>query len=485
MLGGHKLVVHTNNADDPYVTVPDHEDYDEEDDEDLLVKQTDIVLCVGRTEEEASTLEVYLYEEDGGKLYVHHDFNLPSFPLSLCWMDCDPRLESAAPTNSQGFTESSAASKGSFLAVGTFQTGIELWNLDVLDVLEPVGTLGGRDDPDPEVVRQAVEAEQRAKKKKGGKKAVMDAALQAKLMGELREGSHADAVMSLAWHPAARTRLASGSADKTVKLWDVCTQKCVNTFDTLHTDKVQSLNWNYTESNVLLTGSYDKRVCVVDIRANIRGGEGVLPFQLSADIEQARWSPHQPFLFACALENGHVVFFDARQTAKTPMFTLAAHNQACTNISFNAVLPTCFATASLDKTVKIWDFNPQPSLVSSKDMKPVGSIFAAEFDKNYAHVLAVGGDKGKVGVWDLREDSKCRAKYGEECDGRMGGRSETTPAVNPFAIPANGTLNAQPPTTTQTATSSSSSSSTAAASKDKKKKKMKTSLRRTRDDESD
>lgn len=484
MLGGSKLVVHENNADDPYVTVPDHEDYDEEDDEDLVVKKSDIVICVGKTEEEASTLEVYLYEEEGGKLYVHHDFNLPSFPLSLCWMDCDPRssnmTQSSAPTSSQSFTDSASAGKGSFLAVGTFQCGIELWNLDVLDVLEPVGTLGGRNEPDPEVVRRAVEEENKLKKKKGSKKAALSASLQAKLMGELKEGSHADAVMSLAWHPASRTRLASGSADHTVKLWDVVTQKCVTTLDSIHSNKVQALNWNYVESNVLLTGSYDQTVCVVDVRANTKAKEGVMSFKLGADIEQAKWSPHQPFLFACSLENGHVVFFDARQASKAPMFTLAAHAAPCTNLSFNAVLPSCFATASLDKTVKIWDFNPTPTLVSTKDMKPVGSIFSAEFDKNYAHVLAVGGDKGKLGIWDLREDAKCRAKYGEECDGQMG-----RPATqqNPFAMTP-GTLNTHVPTTTPTPTESASSSS-APASKDKKKKKMKTTVRRTRDEDSD
>lgn len=490
MLGGHKLVVHENNAEDPYVTIPDHEDYDEEDDEDLLVKQTDVMICVGKTEEEASTLEVYLYEEESGNLYVHHDFNLPSFPLSLCWMDCDPRTSSAAaatPTASSStpatsFTASADAARGSFLAVGTFQTGIEIWNLDVLDVLEPVAVLGGRDDPDPAAIRAAVEAEQRASKGKGkkGKKGAISAAMQAKLLGDLRPGSHADAVMSLAWHPAARTRLASGSADHTVKLWDVCTQQCVSTLSSLHSNKVQSLQWNYSEPNVLLSGAYDQTVCVADVRANTNAKEGVMQFGVGADIEQVKWSPHQAFLFAASLDNGHVVFFDARQTTKQPMFTLAAHTQACTNITFNSVLPTCFATAGLDKTVKIWDFNPQPSLVATKEVKALGSIFTANFDTNYAHILAMGGDKGKLGIWDIREDSGCRSKYGEECDGKQRTGPAAAP-VNPFAMPA-GAAVAPAPTA---ATTQSATSSTAAPTADKKKKKMKTTIRRKRDEDSD
>jgi periodic tryptophan protein 1 len=53
--------------------------------------------------------------------------------------------------------------------------------------------------------------------------------------------------------------LASGSADCTVKLWDVSSQQCSTTL-THHTDKVQALAWHPTEAAVLATASYDKTV---------------------------------------------------------------------------------------------------------------------------------------------------------------------------------------------------------------------------------
>ena len=34
---------------------------------------------------------------------------------------------------------------GNYVAIGTFKEGIEIWNLDVLDPLEPITTLGGED----------------------------------------------------------------------------------------------------------------------------------------------------------------------------------------------------------------------------------------------------------------------------------------------------------------------------------------------------
>jgi periodic tryptophan protein 1 len=504
--------VHESNADDPYVTVPDHEDFDEDDAEDLAVKQTDVMIAVGKTEEEASTVEVYLYEETSGNLYVHHDFNLPSFPLSMCWMNCDPRGAAGAAAASASASASAApaaaaeAAPGSFLAVGTFHTGIEIWNLDVLDVLEPVAVLGGRYDPDPKAIAE-LQARESADKKSGkgkGKKGKVSAAMAAKLLGDLKPGSHADAVMTLAWHPSFRTRLASGSADQTVKLWDVTSQQCVSTLDVLHSNKVQSIAWNSVEPQVLLSGAYDQTVAVTDVRtrAGQKGApanEGSLRFRVPADIEQVRWSPHQPFMFAAALENGNVLFFDARAGSSgqtTPLFTLSAHTQAVTNVSFNPALPSSFMTAGVDKTVKIWDLAPTgPRLVTTKDVKAVGSIFAASFDTNYPHLLACGGDKAKLCIWDLREDANCRNQWGEEVDGKQGvsasraAQAAQAQTANPFAMgaatlaPAASSTGAGASASAAAASSSSSASASSGQDKDKKKKKMKTSFRRKRDEE--
>jgi len=496
-LGGTKLAVHASNSEDPYITRPDHEDSDDEEAEDLEVKKTDVLIAVGKTEDEASSVEVYLYEESSGNLYVHHDFNLPSFPLSMCWMDCDPRGAAGAPTESGAAPAAPAAdaapATGSFLAVGTFQTGIEIWNLDVLDVLEPTAVLGGRFDPDPKAIAKLqAEESAAAKKGKGGKKGAISKAMQAKLLGDLKPGSHADAVMSLAWHPSFRTRLASGSADQSMKLWDVCTQQCVRTLDAVHSNKVQSIAWNCVEPNLLLSGAYDQTVALVDVRTaagqkGVAGGEGLARWRVPADIEQVRWSPHQPFMFAAALENGLVQFFDARTASSSnggfgagPLFTLSAHTAAVTNVSFNPVLPGAVMTASIDKTVKIWDLQPTPRLISSKDVKAVGSVFAGAFDTNYPHLLAVGGDKSKLAIWDLREDGRLREHFGEECDGKKGGapRKQQQVDTTPFSF---GAAAAAP----AAASASAASAPAAAGSKgDKKEKKgMKTSYRRKREDE--
>ena len=197
------------------------EEWDEEDQEDNEVKPNDCLLVVAMTEDEFSHLEVQLFSDEGN-LFVHHDITLPDFPLSLAWMDCPPFQTS----------DGSQSTVGNYIAVGTFSPAIEIWNLDVLDPLEPTAILGG-ENPD------AANANTKKSKKNGGK-----GKEKSKKVSAFLPGSHEAAVMSLSWNSTYRQALASGSADTTVKIWDVTTQQCSHTFNH-HTDKVKQRKFLY------------------------------------------------------------------------------------------------------------------------------------------------------------------------------------------------------------------------------------------------
>ena len=83
-------------------------------------------------EDEFSQVEVYVYEEHSGNLYVHHDIMLSSYPICVEWLAVDPMTFS----NPQ-------ADKGNFLIVGQFIPHIEIWDLDILDAIEPKMVLVG------------------------------------------------------------------------------------------------------------------------------------------------------------------------------------------------------------------------------------------------------------------------------------------------------------------------------------------------------
>merc|ERR1712012_552723 len=70
------------NEEDPYITLKNDEDSD---DEDFELKPTDNLIAVGKVTDEAAVLEVHIYNAEQGNLFIHHDYILPTIPLVLEW----------------------------------------------------------------------------------------------------------------------------------------------------------------------------------------------------------------------------------------------------------------------------------------------------------------------------------------------------------------------------------------------------------------
>lgn len=376
-----------DGTEEPMAEEGDDNDDDEhdEDDEDVEILPTDAIILVASTEEEFSNLEVHVYDDDNGSLYIHHEINLPAFPLCLAWMDCAP-----VPVD-----PSTGPVDGSFVAVGTFKAGIEIWNLDVLDVLEPTATLGGEESDE----LREVAMPQISKRRKNKQVA-------------LKPGSHTDAVMCLDWNSSHRNMLASGSADSTVKVWDITTQTCLYTMSH-HTSKVQSVRWNPAETTVLASAAFDKTIIVLDGRAP----DAFSKFALSADVESLTWAPHSPSTIVAATEDGVVAGFDVRMNGSTPLFRFDAHAGAVSSISFSAHIPGMLATAGVDKTIKIWDLlENKPVCITSKEMN-VGELFSMAFYRDSPYMLAVGGSKGMLALWDTSENEGVERRFGARAQG--------------------------------------------------------------------
>lgn len=351
--------------------------YDTEDEQDNQILPTDNVLVTAvSTKDEQSELQVWILtgkdeNGEGGEFYLHHDVLLPDIPICLAWMDIPPFRNPG---------EDAQSGIGSYLAVGTFSPSIEIWNLDVIDPLEPTAVLGGED------------TSSKAGKKKSKKNRV-----------SMKPGSHTASVMGLSWNTQYRQALASSSADHTVKVWDVTSQACLNTFKH-HKDKVQSVKWHPTSAAVLASGSYDHTVCLVDCLAtpNAAGNHVTASWDLTRlvdmvtgelvssvstkdrDIESLQWNPFNDNELFVSFENGYVACIDRRVNG-TMKYGFQAHPKTVSSLSFSKDTPGMLSTASVDKTVKVWDLytanastRTPPTCVAYKSMG-VGHLLASDY----------------------------------------------------------------------------------------------------------
>ena len=105
--------------------LPDHfDDISDEEQDDYTIHPTDSLIVCGTAQDDFSNLEVYIYDENTLDLFVHHDIALSAFPLSLEWIPFKNNM------------------KCNYALVGSFTPGIEVWNLDIMDAIEPEIILG-------------------------------------------------------------------------------------------------------------------------------------------------------------------------------------------------------------------------------------------------------------------------------------------------------------------------------------------------------
>jgi len=357
------LVSFANPRDDPYYDKEEanQDDDDASDTEDFKIRPTDNLIVVGHIEGDAALLEVYVYNDVEDALYVHHDVLLPSFPMAIEWMGLERGDE-------DGNRRSNLA------AVGTMGPVIDIWDLDLVNSLEPEFSLG-----------------QKASKKK-----------------KIKGYGHKDAVLSLAWNRNAEHVLASGSVDKTVLIWDLHTAKVASTL-TAHQDMIQALQWHPFEAQNLLTGSTDKFVRLFDCSSE----NTFKQWKASGEVEKVLWNHFDPFSFMVATDSGIVQMFDARQDDKA-VWTLNAHSEGVNGLVLSTQCPGCLVTASSDKTMKVWDIaDGKPTCIHEQNMK-LGMIHCMSGCPDAPFVTVMGGDKSSdnIKVFDVREAAAVRTRFG-------------------------------------------------------------------------
>ena len=335
------LTCYTHPKEDPYVTLDNLSDTSSQD---YTINQSDNLLLVGRADEEYSVVEVHVYNDTSLDLFCHHEIMLNAYPLAIELV----RLEGL-----------------SLVAVATMEPCIELWDLDLVDAVEPCIILG--------------KLKKKKKKKKESKVSVK---------------KHTNSVLCLSWNKNTPHLLASGSADHTVRVWDLSTHKCVETLP--HPDTVQSVSWNPYNPSLLLSGCVDGSVRVYDCA---REDKLILSASLSSEVEKVVWDHFSPSHILACTENGRVFCISAE--SGDILLQISAHDGAVTDIALSTFLPGLLVSTSVDKSYKVWELSPGEAKCLHSVSPGAGKLYCAGFSPDSPYVFAVGGEKHGLRVVDL------------------------------------------------------------------------------------
>jgi WD40 repeat protein/serine/threonine protein kinase len=260
---------------------------------------------------------------------------------------------------------------------------------------------------------------------------------------------HTGLVGEIAFSPDG-TRLASASADKTVKVWDVATRQERLTLKG-HTDRVTSVTFS-PDGALLASASEDNSVRVWDavtgrerltLRVHTRpvmsvafspdgsrlasagrddtvrvwdavSGKETLTLKADSELYSVAFSPDGARIAsATGIQNqsgGTVRVWDAATGQER--LTLRGHRNNVVQVAFSPD-GTRLASASWDGTVKIWDADTGRELLTFTGH--TGSVFSIAYSSDGNRIASVGMDK-TLRVWDAasgRETLKLAGNSGQ------------------------------------------------------------------------
>lgn len=207
---------------------------------------------------------------------------------------------------------------------------------------------------------------------------------------------HSDYVCSLAFHPAGEI-IASSSRDNTIKLWNTSTGKCLLTISE-HEDWIYSLSFS-PDNNLLASGSADKTLRLWDTTT---GKQLKTPMEHPDTVWSVTFSPDGKTV-ATGNTDRQIRLWDVA-TAKCRQ-TLTGHSDRVLSVAFSPISDAGYilASGSIDCTVKIWDVRQNKVIRTLTGHQ--NWVFSVAFTPD-GQTLASGSHDGTIRLWDVKT-GKC------------------------------------------------------------------------------
>ncbi len=232
---------------------------------------------------------------------------------------------------------------------------------------------------------------------------------------------HSDAVYAVAWSPDSK-RIASGSADKTVQVWNTVSGSQASTYRG-HTDTVTTVAWA-PDGTHIASGSADKTVQVWNATT---GSQAYTHHDHSKGVTTVAWSPDGKHIASGSFDKTVQVW---NATTGSILYTYRGHTDTVSSLAWipapqtgdpawGAGMPDSqfIASGSFDKTVQVWNATTGDVLytyrgynVDAAKLNPIKGvlpdlIFVVAWSHNGKRIAAVTqeycGDECRVVViWD-------------------------------------------------------------------------------------
>ncbi|MGV9601333.1 protein kinase domain-containing protein [Streptosporangium sandarakinum] len=217
---------------------------------------------------------------------------------------------------------------------------------------------------------------------------------------------HTKGVNSVAFSPDSKT-LATGSGDKTARLWDAATRTPIGRPLTGHTKGVSSVAFS-PDGKILATGSGDKTARLWDAATRAPIGRPLTGH--TDEVLSVAFSPDGKTL-ATGSEDGTARLWNVNSSIQIGR-PLTGHTKGVTSVAFSPDGKT-LATGSEDGTTRLWNVATRAPI--DRPLIAYGQVFSVAFSPD-GKTLATGSGDKTARLWD----AATRAPIGRPLTGHTG-----------------------------------------------------------------
>jgi WD40 repeat protein/tetratricopeptide (TPR) repeat protein len=235
----------------------------------------------------------------------------------------------------------------------------------------------------------------------------------------LTRGGHERQVNSVSFHPTNSKILASGSSDNTIKLWNLETGKEIRTLKG-HTNYVNSVSFHPTNSKILASGSSDNTIKLWNpetgkvrtlgghnsqVNSDNLNNPNVQTQEKRSEVNSISFSPDGKTLASGGSDN--TIKLWNVETGEN-ILTLKGHEQEVNSVSFSPN-GEILASGSWDNTIKLWSLETGENILTLKEHER--EVNSVSFSPN-GEILASGSNDKIIKLWNSETSKETRVLRG-------------------------------------------------------------------------